>query len=96
MVCDCRKPAPGMILRLAAEHGVDPSRSWMVGDILDDIQAGRGAGCRTILIDSGNETRWILSPDREPHYRASDLADAARHIIEQDQAEPGPGEGHPA
>jgi D-glycero-D-manno-heptose 1,7-bisphosphate phosphatase len=84
MACDCRKPAPGMILRLAAEHGIDPARCWMVGDILDDVQAGRGAGCRTILIDNGNETKWILSPEREPHYRATDLADAARFIIEQD------------
>ena len=98
VVCECRKPAPGMIVRTAAEHGIDLARSWMVGDILDDIQAGRRAGCRTILVDSGNETKWILSPDREPHYRADNLADAARHIIEQDDPEVGgqpvPTEGH--
>jgi histidinol-phosphate phosphatase family protein len=98
VVCECRKPAPGMIVRTAAEHGIDVARSWMVGDILDDIQAGRRAGCRTILVDSGNETKWILSPVREPHYRAGDLADAARHIIEQDDPEVGgqpvPTEGH--
>ena len=87
MACDCRKPAPGMIVRMAAEHGIDLARSWMIGDILDDVQAGRGAGCRTILIDSGNETKWVLSPEREPHYRAPDLADAARHILEQDDTE---------
>ena len=84
MACQCRKPAPGMLLRMAAEHAVDLARSWMVGDILDDVQAGRGAGCRTILIDNGNETRWIRSPDREPHYRAPDLADAARYILTLD------------
>ena len=87
MACECRKPAPGMLLRLAAEHDVNLARSWMVGDILDDVQAGRGAGCRTILIDNGNETRWILSPDRDPHYRAPDLADAARYILGQDNPE---------
>src|SRR5262245_46836365 len=38
MVCECRKPAPGMIVRAAAEHGIDLARSWMVGDILDDVQ----------------------------------------------------------
>lgn len=84
LACDCRKPAPGMIVRLAAEHDVDPARSWMVGDILDDVEAGRGAGCRTVLVDNGNETTWILTPAREPDYRAADLADAARFILEQD------------
>jgi D-glycero-D-manno-heptose 1,7-bisphosphate phosphatase len=87
VACECRKPAPGQILGLAAEHGIDLARSWMVGDILDDIQAGRGAGCRTILIDNGNETEWFLTPDREPDYRAPDLADAARYIIERDEPE---------
>jgi D-glycero-D-manno-heptose 1,7-bisphosphate phosphatase len=101
IACDCRKPASGMILRLAAEYDIDLARSWMIGDILDDVQAGRGAGCRTILIDSGNETKWILSPDREPHHRAPDLAAAARHIIERDDAEvrsdsPPVGGRHPA
>jgi histidinol phosphatase-like enzyme len=87
MTCDCRKPAPGLILRLAAEHEIDLSRSWMIGDILDDIQAGRAAGCRTILIDNGHETEWIMSPDREPEHRAPDLAAAARYIIERDEPE---------
>jgi histidinol-phosphate phosphatase family protein len=87
VTCDCRKPAPGLILRLAAEHGIDLARSWMIGDILDDIQAGRAAGCRTILIDNGNETEWIMTPDREPEHRAPDLAAAARYIIERDDPE---------
>jgi D,D-heptose 1,7-bisphosphate phosphatase len=100
MACDCRKPAPGMIVRTAAAHGIALDRSWMVGDILDDIQAGRSAGCRTILIDNGNETKWILSPDREPHLRATDMAAAARFIVEQDgrerTASQRPAEGCPA
>lgn len=89
MACDCRKPAPGMIVRTAAAHAIDLARSWMVGDILDDIQAGRSAGCRTILIDNGNETKWALSPDREPHFRAPDMAAAARFILEQDDPNAG-------
>jgi histidinol-phosphate phosphatase family protein len=87
VTCNCRKPAPGQILEIAARHDIDLARSWMIGDILDDIQAGRAAGCRTILIDSGNETEWIMSPDREPEHRAPDLAAAARYIIEQDDPE---------
>lgn len=95
MACDCRKPAPGMLLRTAGDHDIDLARSWMIGDILDDIQAGRAAGCRTILIDNGNETEWRLSPDREPHHRAPDLAAAAGHILESDRLER-PAEDHPA
>src|SRR5262249_5341355 len=87
VACDCRKPAPGMIAQTAEAHGLDLARSWMVGDILDDIQAGRAAGCRTILIDNGNETEWVLTPDRKPKHRAPDLAVAACYIIERDQPE---------
>jgi len=75
--CDCRKPRPGMLKRAAREHGVDLTSSWMIGDILDDIEAGRRAGCRTILVDVGNETEWRLSDERRPHHIARDLAEAA-------------------
>jgi histidinol phosphatase-like enzyme len=50
MKCDCRKPAPGMLLHAAAEHGIALARSWMLGDGLTDVQAGRAAGCRTLLL----------------------------------------------
>jgi D-glycero-D-manno-heptose 1,7-bisphosphate phosphatase len=82
LVCTCRKPAPGLILRAAWEHGVDLARSWLVGDILDDVEAGRRAGCRTILLDTGHETEWFLHPDRVPHRMASDLVDAARLVTD--------------
>ena len=79
-VCACRKPAPGMIERCATANGFDLSRSWMVGDILNDIEAGRRAGCRTVLLDVGSETLWEMSPLREPHHRCADLLEAARVI----------------
>jgi histidinol-phosphate phosphatase family protein len=78
--CGCRKPQAGLIERAAREHGVDLSASWMIGDILDDIEAGRRAGCRTILLDVGNETEWQLTPERNPHHIAGDLAEAAAII----------------
>ena len=49
----CRKPEPGMLLRAAKEHDIDLSRSYAVGDKGSDILAGRGAGCRTILLRTG-------------------------------------------
>jgi D-glycero-D-manno-heptose 1,7-bisphosphate phosphatase len=78
--CTCRKPMPGMLYRAAREHGLDLAQSWMVGDILDDIEAGRRAGCRTVLIDNGNETEWKRSPLRTPHLTAPNLYTAAAMI----------------
>jgi D-glycero-D-manno-heptose 1,7-bisphosphate phosphatase len=82
--CACRKPQPGMLLQAAAQHGIDLAASWMVGDILDDIETGRRAGCRTALIDNGNETEWLLSPQRMPHLSAPDLLAAALGIQQHD------------
>ena len=50
VMCDCRKPKPGLILQAAKENKIDLSESWMIGDGINDIQAGQAAGCRTILI----------------------------------------------
>jgi len=82
--CTCRKPMPGMLLRAARDHGVDLWQSWMIGDILHDIEAGRRAGCRTVLIDNGNETEWKMSALRTPHLTAPDLHAAAIMIAEAD------------
>lgn len=79
--CSCRKPMPGMLERAAAEHRLDLLRSWMVGDILDDVEAGRRAGCRTVLIDNGNETEWNDGVLRRPDVIAPDLGTAAEAII---------------
>jgi D-glycero-D-manno-heptose 1,7-bisphosphate phosphatase len=81
--CDCRKPAPGLLQRAAYEHGIDLARSWMVGDILDDVEAGRRAGCSTVLLDVGHETVWQLTPQREPHHRCPHLLAAAETIVAQ-------------
>ncbi|WP_083615438.1 D-glycero-alpha-D-manno-heptose-1,7-bisphosphate 7-phosphatase [Paraburkholderia sp. SOS3] len=78
--CACRKPAPGMLLQAAHDHGIDLRASWLVGDILDDVEAGNRAGCRTILLDNGNETEWRDGPRRRPFAYANDLHGAARLI----------------
>lgn len=79
--CECRKPAPGMLLRAAREHSLDLGRSWFVGDILDDIEAGTRAGCRTILLDNGHETEWLAGTQRLPSARVPDLYSAAQTIV---------------
>lgn len=55
--CDCRKPAPGLILRAAVELGLDLRRSVTIGDAESDVEAGRAAGTSTIRIaPSGTAT----------------------------------------
>jgi D-glycero-D-manno-heptose 1,7-bisphosphate phosphatase len=86
--CLCRKPAPGLLHQAARRRNLDLARSWMVGDMLDDVEAGRRAGCRSVLLDVGHETEWRLSPLRTPHHRAPDLLQAARHIVAASTARP--------
>jgi histidinol-phosphate phosphatase family protein len=81
VACTCRKPAPGLLFGAADELDVDLTRSWMVGDILDDVEAGRAAGCRTVLIDAGNETEWTWAPSRIPDAIVPDLVGAATRIV---------------
>jgi len=50
---DCRKPGAGMLLRSAAALHLDLARSWMIGDRPSDLEAGRNAGCRSILVRTG-------------------------------------------
>jgi histidinol phosphatase-like enzyme len=70
-----------MLLRAAREHRLDLARSWFIGDILDDVEAGNRAGCRTILLDNGHETEWLEGPRRVPTARAVDLYEAARIVV---------------
>ncbi len=51
---DDRKPAPGMLLSAAAAFSIDLSHSWIIGDMLDDVEAGRRAGCSSREIRRGN------------------------------------------
>lgn len=60
--CDCRKPAPGMLLGAASELGIDLCGSWMIGDTDADIAAGAAAGCRTVLIEHGESVHKRSRP----------------------------------
>jgi len=50
--CPCRKPKPGMLMRAVEEWGIDLSSSFMIGDTWKDMEAGRAAGCKSILLDA--------------------------------------------
>jgi histidinol phosphatase-like enzyme len=79
--CTCRKPRPGLLQRAAYELALDLEASWMIGDILDDVEAGHRAGCRSILMDNGGETEWDLRGPRSPAALVPNLVDAATHIL---------------
>lgn len=84
--CDCRKPKPGLLLRAAADLGVDLERSWMIGDKPSDIEAGHAAGTRTVLVLTGYglgewEYRRAVFPVAPDHV-AEDLLAAVDVILE--------------
>ena len=76
--CHCRKPRPGMLTDAAAEHGIDLSASWMVGDRFRDVEAGQAAGCRTLFIDQGYDER---APARPPTASAASLSAGLAYLL---------------
>jgi D-glycero-D-manno-heptose 1,7-bisphosphate phosphatase len=81
--CPDRKPGPGMLLRAAAEQELDLAASWMVGDLISDVLAGLNAGCRSILVHSGQTTAAaaLVPPLAGRSLVAADLAAAADLIL---------------
>jgi D-glycero-D-manno-heptose 1,7-bisphosphate phosphatase len=73
-----RKPNPGMVLEAAAEFDIDLSRSYFVGDRTGDIDCGRNAGTRTILVETGYGAD---ASECAPDYRAPDLTAAIDWIL---------------
>jgi D-glycero-D-manno-heptose 1,7-bisphosphate phosphatase len=75
--CVCRKPSPYFLLEARLEFGVDLRRSWMIGDRESDVQCGRAAGTRTILIESHASGKGAAAAD----HVVSDLCQATRLIV---------------
>lgn len=80
--CACRKPKPGMILQAAAERHIDLTRSYVVGDRWRDVEAGRVAGCSTILVDYGCVQDGPCVPDKA----VGSLPDAVSYILSKAEA----------
>lgn len=75
--CECRKPAPGLILAAAADWNIDLAQSFFVGDRWRDIEAGQRAGCQTIFIDYEYREKRPAAPD----FIARNLSEAAEWIF---------------
>ncbi len=86
-ICDCRKPKPGMILQAAKDHNIDISKSWMIGDGINDIQAGIAAGCKTILIGRMKCDLCKILEDEgvKPDFIAANLFKASLIIEEEER-----------
>jgi D-glycero-D-manno-heptose 1,7-bisphosphate phosphatase len=84
--CECRKPKLGMIRRAEKEFSVDARRSYMVGDKISDVEFGRRAGCKSILVLTGyGKGELEYNRDKlngEPDYIAEDILDAAKWIVD--------------
>lgn len=82
MKCKCRKPKPGLILQAAKEHGIDLHESYMIGDNISDIKAGKAANCKTIFIGSlkCDYCKLLQENDVFPDFIVKDLFEAAKLI----------------
>jgi D-glycero-D-manno-heptose 1,7-bisphosphate phosphatase len=91
--CACRKPKPGMLTRAAGELSIDPGRSFMIGDRATDIEAGKRAGCVTLLVRTGYGAAELRDRAIDCDHVADDLPGAADYIL---GARGRPGTGAPA
>lgn len=76
--CDCRKPKAGMLLRAAKDFNINLKKSWMIGDKISDILAGKTAECETVLILTGHGQEEIKNYHNSSDYITNDLYDAAK------------------
>ena len=87
-VCECRKPAPGMLIQAAQDLDLDLQQSYFIGDRFNDMEAARKAGVRGILVKTGYGSELLQDdgpdkpkPDNQPDFVAEDILDAVRWIL---------------
>lgn len=79
--CDCRKPKPGMLRRAEHDFSIDLNQSFIIGDKLSDIEAGRDAGCKTIMVRTGHGIEELKRVRVECDHIANDVYDAVIYIL---------------
>jgi D-glycero-D-manno-heptose 1,7-bisphosphate phosphatase len=87
--CPCRKPRPGLLLKLALRYGLDLKDSVVIGDALTDMQAGLAVGCRTILVRTGRGSEQLAraaTQEMQSFLIAEDLGAATSLLLEEDAA----------
>ena len=78
--CECRKPKIGMLIQAAEKYNIDLAQSWYIGDTTMDMQTGKNAHMKTILVKTGEggaDAKYVA----KAHFEAEDLLDAVRYIL---------------
>lgn len=78
--CTCRKPKPGMLFQAAKRYNIDLKASWIIGDTTSDVECGRRAGCRTVLVKTGmggEDCKFQTKPELV----CENLKEAVEHIL---------------
>src|SRR5207245_8403991 len=78
--CECRKPKAGMLLQAARELNLDVAACWIVGDTTTDVETGRNAGVKSVMVATGHAGRDAKFCG-QPTFRAENLLDAVRRIV---------------
>ncbi len=84
--CECRKPQPGLLLQAAVDLDLDLRRSFVIGDKVSDLEAGRACGCRTVLVLTGYGEQALAEMQERglrPDFTAANLVEAVRWILAQ-------------
>lgn len=81
--CQCRKPGIDLFLKAAKDQQIDLKSSWVIGDGVDDIKAGKNAGCKTILLANINSTENLRIIEKQlgsikPDFIIKKLTDAIK------------------
>ncbi|MFP4683423.1 MAG: D-glycero-beta-D-manno-heptose 1,7-bisphosphate 7-phosphatase [Ectothiorhodospira sp.] len=83
--CDCRKPRPGLLHRIADDLGVSLAGVPAVGDSARDLEAARAAGCRPLLVRTGNGARTLARGGLPPETQVfPDLAAVVEHLLAEE------------
>lgn len=83
VACDCRKPRPGLILEAARDFQIDLIKSYMIGDGLQDVQAGLGAGCKVILVQP--RSRRTPMPEASVSMVTGSLLEAVEQLLREER-----------
>ena len=88
--CNCRKPAPGMLLRAVQDLNIDLTRSYLVGDRFRDMDAAKKAGVKGILVKTGygqdllqDDGQNEATEEGKPDFIAADILEAVRWILKE-------------